>query len=130
MYFYIDSERYHTLNTLSCGIDVAEARLLTCSIFNTLYTQMIRGPGDQQIVLTMLSDRLEILESIQEYVRSAHGGKSHLSAATTDRLSNLFHRCKLVTAATEELWCYAAVSEIDAEMLTKFSQGSLLFQYL
>ncbi|KAG2029050.1 hypothetical protein BDR03DRAFT_976106 [Suillus americanus] len=129
MYFYINSERYHMLNTScspSCDVDVAEASLLTCSIFNTLYAQMIRGPGDQQIVLATLSDRLEMLESIQEYVRSSQKGKSHLS----ERLSNLFHRCKLVNAATEELWCYAAVSEIDTEMLTKFSRGSLLFQYL
>ncbi|KAG1737156.1 uncharacterized protein EDB91DRAFT_1083190 [Suillus paluster] len=93
-----------------CGVDVAEASLLTCLIFNTLYTQMIRGLGDQQIVLAMLSDRLEILESIQEYVWSSHGGKSRFSAAITERLSNLSHRCKLVTAATKELWCYAAAS--------------------
>ncbi|KAG1868744.1 hypothetical protein C8R48DRAFT_771520 [Suillus tomentosus] len=99
-----------TVNPVICGVDVAEASLLTCSIFNTLYAQMIRGPEDQQIVLAMLSDRLEILESIQEYVRSSHRGKSHLSAAITERLSNLFHRCKLVNAATEELWCYAAAS--------------------
>ncbi|KAG1723256.1 uncharacterized protein EDB91DRAFT_1255731 [Suillus paluster] len=93
-----------------CGVNVAEASLLTCLIFNTLYTQMIWGLGDQQIVLAMLSDRLEILESIQEYVWSSHGGKSHFSAAITERLSNLSHQCKLVTAATEELWCYAAAS--------------------
>ncbi|KAG2113419.1 uncharacterized protein F5147DRAFT_650361 [Suillus discolor] len=113
-----------------CDVDDTEASLLTCSIFNTLYAQMIQGPGDQQIVLAMLSVRLEVLESIQEYVRLCHRGKSHFSAAIMEHLSNLFYQCKLVTAATEELWCYAAISEIDVEMLTKFSQGSLLFQYL
>ncbi|KAG1794239.1 uncharacterized protein HD556DRAFT_1308288 [Suillus plorans] len=45
-----------------------------------------------------------------EYIQSSHRGKSHLSAAITECLSNLFHRCKLVNAATEELWCYAAAS--------------------
>ncbi|KAG1891725.1 uncharacterized protein F5891DRAFT_1197490 [Suillus fuscotomentosus] len=113
-----------------CDVDDTEASLLTCSIFNTLYAQMIQGPRDQQIVLAMLSVRLEVLESIQEYVRLCHGGKSRFSAAITEHLSNLSYRCKLVTAVTEELWCYAAISEIDVEMLTKFSRGSLLFQYL
>ncbi|KAG1844727.1 hypothetical protein C8R48DRAFT_678339 [Suillus tomentosus] len=93
-----------------CDIDDAEASLLTCLIFNTLYAQMIRGPGDQQIVLAMLSVRLEVLESIQEYVRLCHGGESRFSAAIMEHLSNLSYQCKLVTAATEELWCYAAVS--------------------
>lgn len=133
MYVHINSEQCDILNTScshSCDVDDAEASLLTCSIFNTLYVQMIRGPGDQQIVLAMLSVRLEVLESIQEYVQLCHRGKSCFSTAIMERLSNLSYRCKLVTAATKELWCYAAISEIDVEMLTKFSRGSLLFQYL
>ncbi|KAG2028992.1 hypothetical protein BDR03DRAFT_1019042 [Suillus americanus] len=49
-----------TVNPVICDVDVAEASLLTCSIFNTLYAQMIRGPGDQQIVLATLSDQGEV----------------------------------------------------------------------
>jgi galactokinase/mevalonate kinase-like predicted kinase len=82
---------------------------------------MIQGPEDQQIVHAMLSAHLEVLESIQEYVQLCYGGKSHFSAAIMERLNNLSCQCKLVTAATKELLCYAAVSEIDAEILTKFN---------
>ncbi|KAG1805421.1 hypothetical protein EV424DRAFT_1351089 [Suillus variegatus] len=60
-------QHMQTLPKLFCDVDDTEASLLTCSIFNTLYAQMIWGPGDQQIVLAMLSVHLEVLESIQEY---------------------------------------------------------------
>lgn len=78
---------------------------------------------DRQVVLDNLSKRLETLGHIEEYLRSA-------TSVHRERIDGFVCRCKLIVAATEELWCYAAVSEIDEDLISKYNRRALLCQTL
>lgn len=115
------------LTYLSCSridIDNVESTLTTCAQLDKLCNQLANNfLRDRQAVLDALTERLETLVHVEEYLRSAN-------SVHRDHIEGFMCRCKLVVAATEELWCYAAVNEVDEDLVSKYSRRSLLCQTL
>jgi hypothetical protein len=95
------------LTYLSCSridIDNVESTLTTCAQLDQLCNQLANNfLRDRQAVLDALTEWLETLVHVEEYLWSA-------ISVHRDHIEGFMCRCKLVVAATEELWYYAAVN--------------------
>ncbi|KAG2119822.1 uncharacterized protein F5147DRAFT_767291 [Suillus discolor] len=99
----VESEPVQLTNAATViDIDDVEYKLMKCAQLDKLCYQLANNfLHDQQAVLDALSERLETLVHVEEYLRSA-------TSVHHDHIEGFLCRCKLVVAATEELWCYAA----------------------
>lgn len=88
-----------------------------------LFIKMVQDFQDnREAVQSRLSQHLETLERIQQYLRTLDDDLGCAAAA------GVMCRSKAIIMATEELWCYSATSEMDEEMNPKFLRGGLLYQ--
>lgn len=74
-----------------------------------------------------LSQHLETLERVQEYLRSETLDADEDSSRSA-MVAGVMCWSKAIIMATEELWCYSATSEIDEDLTSKYHRRGLLFQ--
>ncbi|KAG1819930.1 hypothetical protein EV424DRAFT_1539732 [Suillus variegatus] len=116
-------------NCVIYNIKDAQSHLVVISAkLEALCIKMVQDFQDnREAVQACLSQHLQTLERIQEYLRSANlDDNHHPNASDPGRTAAVGVMCrhKAITMATEELWCYSATREIDEEMPLKYIRGA------
>ncbi|KAG1781391.1 hypothetical protein EV702DRAFT_1193578 [Suillus placidus] len=118
-------------NCVIYDIEDAQSNLVVISAeLKPLFIKMVQDFQDnREAVQAHLSQHLETLERIQEYLQTLDDN-SPSNASDLGRAAAAGVMCwsKAITMATEELWCYSATREMDEEMNLKFLHGGLLYQ--
>ncbi|KAG1724894.1 uncharacterized protein EDB91DRAFT_1255031 [Suillus paluster] len=105
-------------------IEDAQSNLVVISTeLKPLFIKMVQDFQDnREAVQSRLSKHLKTLEHIHEYLQTLDDNLGHAVAA------GVMCQSKAITMATEELWCYSAMREMDEEMNPKFFRRGLLYQ--